>query len=92
MAARDVNGRCVCVLHSNNGTSRSGEPTVTVTMDVFMKLDNFGADLLTRTLGPLVGKTADYNFVESAKLSPSYTTVPRQSRGSTTVGHAAQSR
>ncbi len=33
-----------------------------------MKLDNFGADLLTRTLGPLVGKTADYNFVESAKF------------------------
>ncbi len=45
------------------------QPTVTVlSMDVFMKLDNFGADLLTRTLGPLVGKTADYNFVESAKF------------------------
>jgi len=37
-------------------------------MDVFLKLDNLGADLLTRTLSPLVGKTADYNFVESAKF------------------------
>ncbi len=68
LAARDIDGRCVCVLHSTAATNRAGHPTVTVTMDVFMKLDNFGADLLTRTLGPLVGKTADYNFVESAKF------------------------
>lgn len=68
MAARDIDGRCVCVLHSTSSKSREGHPTMTVSMDVFMKLDNFGADLLTRTLGPLVGKTADYNFVESAKF------------------------
>lgn len=68
LAARDIDGRCVCVLHSTSATNRAGRPTMTVTMDVFMKLDNFGADLLTRTLGPLVGKTADYNFVESAKF------------------------
>lgn len=68
MAARAVDGRCVCVLHSSAAVNRAGRPTVTVGMDVFMKLDNFGADLLTRTLGPLVGKTADYNFVESAKF------------------------
>ena len=37
-------------------------------MDVFLKVDNFGADLLTRTIGPFVGKTADYNFVETAKF------------------------
>ncbi|MCC6509721.1 MAG: hypothetical protein IT423_11470, partial [Pirellulaceae bacterium] len=68
MAARDIDGRCVCVLHSSTATNRAGQPTITVSMDVFMKLDNFGADLLTRTLGPLVGKTADYNFVESSKF------------------------
>ncbi len=68
LAARDIDGRCVCVLHSSNSKNREGRPTVTVTMDVFLKLDNFGADLITRTLGSLVGKTADYNFVESAKF------------------------
>jgi hypothetical protein len=68
MAPREINGRCVSVLHSAFSTGPAGQPTVTVAMDIFLKLDNLGADLLTRTLAPLVGKTADYNFVESAKF------------------------
>jgi hypothetical protein len=68
LAARDVEGRCVCVLHSSTATNRAGRSTITLSMDVFMKLDNFGADLVTRTLAPLVGKTADYKFIESAKF------------------------
>lgn len=68
LTARPIEGRCVCILHSSSGTNQHGRPTVTVSMDVFMKLDNIGADLVTRTLAPLVGKTADYNFVETAKF------------------------
>lgn len=68
LAPRDVDGRCVCVLHSSMATNQAGRTNITVSMDIFLKLDNIGADLLTRTLGPLVGKTADYNFVESAKF------------------------
>jgi hypothetical protein len=34
-------------------------------MDVFLKVDNIGADLVVRTLSPLVNKSADSNFVES---------------------------
>jgi hypothetical protein len=68
MAPRQITGRCVCVLYSNTTQSATNRPMITGTMDVFLKLDNLGADLLTRTLSPLVGKTADYNFVESAKF------------------------
>ncbi|GAB5406048.1 MAG: hypothetical protein Aurels2KO_42790 [Aureliella sp.] len=68
MTPRRVKGRCVCVLHTKDYTDRKGEPVVAGTMDVFLKLDNFGADILTRTLGPFVGKTADYNFAETAKF------------------------
>jgi hypothetical protein len=68
MAPRQINGRCVCVLYNTNVQSHMGEPVVKGAMDVFLKLDNLGADLLTRTLGPLVGKTADNNFTESAKF------------------------
>ena len=68
MAPRQITGRCVCVLYSSTAISNSNRPTINGSMDVFLKLDNLGADLLTRTLSPLVGKTADYNFVESAKF------------------------
>lgn len=68
MTPRKMTGRCVCILQSRTSKDQLGEPTVAGTMDVFLKLDNFGADLLTRTLGPLVGKTADANFVETAKF------------------------
>lgn len=68
MAPRQITGRCVCVLYSSTAISASNRPTINGSMDVFLKLDNLGADLLTRTLSPLVGKTADYNFIESAKF------------------------
>lgn len=69
MAPREITGRCVCVLHSQHqeGADR-GSNQVSTVMDVYIKLDNLGADLITRTLGPFVGKTADYNFVESSKF------------------------
>jgi hypothetical protein len=68
MSPRKVTGRCVCILHTDHGTAQDGSPSIAGTMDVFLKLDNLGADLLTRTIGPFVGKTADYNFVETAKF------------------------
>ncbi len=68
MAPRKVTGRCVCILRTENHTVNVGSPNIVGTMDVFLKVDNFGADLLTRTIGPFVGKTADYNFVETAKF------------------------
>jgi hypothetical protein len=68
MAPRKLTGRCVCVLRSQSKKNVEGEDIVAGTMDVFLKLDNLGADLITRTLGSLVSKTADYNFVETARF------------------------
>jgi hypothetical protein len=68
MAPRKVTGRCVCLLRTQDTPGSSNSQDIVGTMDVFLKVDNFGADLLTRTIGPFVGKTADYNFVETAKF------------------------
>lgn len=78
MTPRNVTGRCVCVLHTESRPGPNGRPEIVGTMDVFLKLDNFGADLLTRTIGPFVGKTADYNFMETAKFISQICQVCRQ--------------
>jgi len=64
--ARPLTGNCVLVLHNRPGPLKNGKPSMVAAMDVFMKLDSIGADLVVKTLGPLMGKTADYNFTECA--------------------------
>jgi hypothetical protein len=64
--ARELKGRCVVVLHNRPVRLADGRPGMMAWMDAFMKLDNVGADLVVKTLGPLVAKTADHNFVECA--------------------------
>jgi hypothetical protein len=64
--ARELRGKCVVMLHNRESKFPDGRPAVTAWMDAFMKLDNVGAELVVKTLGPLVGKTADHNFVECA--------------------------
>ena len=66
MWARELNGKCVVILHNRPAPLANGKNGIVVSMDVFMKLDNMGADLVVKTLGPLVNKTADYNFTECA--------------------------
>ncbi|GIX00390.1 MAG: hypothetical protein KatS3mg111_3722 [Pirellulaceae bacterium] len=68
LSPREVRGDCVCVLHTQAEQDAEGRWFVAGTMDVFLKLDSFGADLIARTVGPFIGKTADYNFVETAKF------------------------
>jgi hypothetical protein len=62
-----LTGSCVIVMQNQYGSSND-RIHVTCTLDVFARLDNAGVDLLAKTLNPLVGKTADYNFVETAKF------------------------
>ena len=66
--ARELNGKCVVILHNRPGQLSNGKQGIAASMDVFMKLDNMGADLVVKTLGPLMGKTADYNFTECASF------------------------
>lgn len=65
---RELNGKCIVLLHNRPTPLHNGRTGMITSMDVFMKLDNVGADLVVKTLGPLVGKTADYNFLECASF------------------------
>jgi hypothetical protein len=60
-----VDGKCVLVLTSGYSVQENDRVLVTHRLDVFLQLDHPGAELLAKTLHPLVGKAADHNFAES---------------------------
>jgi hypothetical protein len=63
---RKLTGRCVLALHSQAGLGRDHEPLIGERMDMFLTLDNLGVDLVAKTLQPMICKTADANFTETA--------------------------
>jgi hypothetical protein len=69
MLKRQITGRCVLILQSGYGHDASRRPLVGSRLDVFLQLDNVGADLIARTFSPWVGKVTDANFAESCKFA-----------------------
>ena len=65
---RKLTGNCVLVLRSESQTGPDGKPTQTSQLDVFLKVENATAGLIAKTIQPIVGTTADHNFVESLKF------------------------
>ncbi len=66
---RQITGRCVLILQSGYGQDANRRLLVGSRLDVFLQLDNVGADLVARTLAPWVGKVTDANFAESCKFA-----------------------
>jgi hypothetical protein len=64
--ARELHGRCVVCVHNQPTQLADGTPAMVAWMDTFLKLENVGADLAVKALGPFVSKTADHNFSECA--------------------------
>lgn len=68
LAPRPITGNAVFVLQSRYAEGSGGRTTVTGTLDCFIQLDSLGADLVARTLSGLIGRTADHNFIETARF------------------------
>lgn len=64
-----LTGRCVLILKSGYGQGEDRRWYVGNRMDVFVQIDNTGADIVARTLSPWIGKQADTNFQESCKFA-----------------------
>lgn len=62
---RQLKGRCVMLLQTRYEQGAGGEPTATSWLDVFVKVENATASMIAKTLNPLIGPTADHNFVET---------------------------
>ena len=65
---RLIHGRCVLVMQSEYSHTEDQTVFVTSKLDMFVRFDNAGAELIARTLHPLVGKSADHNFIESTRF------------------------
>ncbi len=69
MLFRSVTGKCVIVCESRYVMDATGQPSVSSRMNVFLEIDNLAAGLIAKTIHPLVGTTADHNFVETLKFA-----------------------
>ena len=61
---RKVTGRCVAILKTDTAIG-DRQYALTNQLDIFLRVDNLAADMIARTLQPMVGRTADHNFNES---------------------------
>ncbi len=65
---RKLHGRCVMILQTKYERGANGKPKTVNSLDVFVKVENATAGLIAKTLNPIVGPTADHNFVETLKF------------------------
>jgi hypothetical protein len=62
---RPIKGRGVLVLKTAYVQQPSGRYHITSRLDCFLNIDSLGAELATKTVSPLLGKTVDNNFVQT---------------------------
>lgn len=65
LLARPVTGRGVLVLRTGYVRETNGRSYITSCLDSFLTIEPAGAELITKTVSPLVGKTVDNNFIQT---------------------------
>lgn len=65
LAPKQLTGSCLIVLrHSADPTAAAGRPRQTVQIDAFLDVDGLGLEIVTRTLQPLIVRSAAINLHE----------------------------
>ncbi len=65
---RPIQGECVILVRSETKMLATGAPSVNCMLDVFVKIDNAAAGMVAKTIQPIIGRTADHNFVETLRF------------------------
>ncbi len=60
---REVRGRCLMLLKTGYVLETDGRYYITTRLETFLAVERGGAELLTKTFHPLLGRAADGNFV-----------------------------
>ncbi len=82
LMGRPVKGRSVLVLKCGYVRETNGRYYITSRVDCFLTIEPGGVELFTKTMSPLMGKTADNNFVQTVAFVSSLSrTAETNSRG-----------
>src|SRR5690606_5093118 len=65
---RPVTARTLTLRRSGSVVETNGRPYVTARLDTFVVIDRWGAELVAKTVQPLLTSTADHNFIETMKF------------------------
>jgi hypothetical protein len=65
---RNVDARCLMLVRSGSTVETNGRSYVTAVVDTWVVVDRVGAELIAKTLQPLMAKAADHNFTETMKF------------------------
>lgn len=63
-----VTARSVLLLRSGSMIETNGRPYVTARLDSFVLVDRWGAEMVAKTIKPILINTADHNFTETMKF------------------------
>ncbi|MFZ1936862.1 MAG: hypothetical protein WCB27_15570 [Thermoguttaceae bacterium] len=87
LLARSVKGRGVLILKSGYVRETNGRYYITSRMDSFLSIEPSGAEIVTKTLSPVLGKTVDNNFTQTLAFVGSLSrTAEVNSRGVQRLG------
>lgn len=78
---REVTARSVLLLRSGSTIETNGRPYVTARLDSFVTVDRVGAELVAKTVQPLISKTADHNFTETMKFVSTFSQTAEKNPG-----------
>ena len=85
LLARKITGTCLAVLKTGYSKDSNGKYYITSRLDGFLSVDSGGAEMLARTLQPLVVKNIDNNFIQTVAFLGSMSKTAEVNLG----GHAA---
>ncbi len=68
LLARKISGRCLAILKTAYMRDAEGHYYITSRMDGFLDVESGAADMLARTLQPLVTKNVDNNFIQTVSF------------------------
>jgi hypothetical protein len=66
LSERPLKAKCVLLLKSGYVQENSRRWYVTSRLDAFIQMENVGLELVAKTFQPLINKSADFNFAETA--------------------------